>query len=220
MCVNVSWDWIFRGVSATGINRELSYVIEAAILNRKQGRASYAIPELSLLRMAKMCTTRESNLKKSFYKPFEPSRTEVCRGILPALRHVVGQDITSMKLASRTKSTSTERGERVTIRKLPDAAEDPKAFSVDPYGNSDFTCKLCHKELSNVYFHCDGCEQLFSKDFNICQKCHSEKEFMMVVQMHPKNPKRHSTINHTGTFVRSFVVEMECYKTCSCIRRD
>jgi hypothetical protein len=218
MCISVAWDWMFRGASATGINREISSVIEATILNRKQGKVSLAIPELSLLRMARMYPTSEVDLpaEMSFCqfisgsgsgsdddpKPFEPSKTEVCLGILPALRHVVGQHVSSMEMASQTKSKSTARGERVTIAKRPNTAENPQAYPVDPYGNSDFMCKLCSKELSNVYFHCDGCEQLLSKDFNICQKCHSEKKFMMVVQMHPMNNKRHSTINHTGTFVR------------------
>lgn len=46
--------------------------------------------------------------------------------------------------------------------------------------------------------HCDGCEVLLSKDFNICVDCHAEGRYQQVIQMHPLNPKRHSLINHTG----------------------
>ena len=38
------------------------------------------------------------------------------------------------------------------------------------YGDCGFVCKLCKEELSNVYMHCDGCEKLLNKDFNICQE--------------------------------------------------
>merc|ERR1711862_31189 len=103
-----------------------------------------------------------------------------------------------MNLVSANRTE--KRGERVTLAKRPNSHENPQKFPVDPYGNSDFMCKLCSQELSNIYFHCDGCEQLLSKDFNICIQCYSEKTYMINYQMHPMNPKRHSTINHTGGF--------------------
>ena len=83
-----------------------------------------------------------------------------------------------MKLATHSMSKSTQRGKRVSNSKRLNTHEDSMCFSVNPYGNSDFMCKLCAKDLSNLYYHCDGCEQLLSKDFNICQQCHSEKKFM------------------------------------------
>jgi predicted amidophosphoribosyltransferase len=56
---------------------------------------------------------------------------------------------------------------------------------VDPFGN-DFFCVSCHQELGNAYMHCNGCEDLLQKDYNICITCHSDDEKLMTdYQMHP-----------------------------------
>ena len=72
------------------------------------------------------------------------------------------------------------------------------------YGAGDFFCKFCSEELSNVYMHCDGCEKLLDKDFNICSTCHQAGAYKISYQMHPFNAKPHSILNHTGckTFLR------------------
>ena len=218
LCISIAWDWMYRGSTATGINREVCTILEAAILNRKMGRMSLAIPESSLLQMAKMTvptTTaaptvpaeldnmlgfgKDQKVETSDSSNARERAVNVYRGILPSLRHILKEQAGAMKLATQSHSRSTERAERVSIAKRPNTHEDSMIFPVDPYGNSDFMCKLCSKELSNVYFHCDGCEQLLSKDFNICQQCHSDKKFMITMQMHPTKNKRHSLLNHTGT---------------------
>jgi len=130
---------------------------------------------------------------------YEPPIADIYRGILPGLRHVVHQHLSAMSAASQENVELNSRN-RVTISKRPNTNENPVFFPVDPYGNNDFVCKLCSKELSNVYFHCDGYEQLLSKDLNICHDCLKEKRFKCKIQMHPANKKRHSTINHTGKF--------------------
>lgn len=203
LCVSIAWDWMFRGSTARGINREVLTTLEGAILNRKRARVSLAIPELCLLRMAeKFAQPQTSFLSKGSIVPGAEStsdrkaRFDVCRGILPGLRYVIKEHVTAMESASA--SQSRERGERITLAKYPDTQKDPAVATVDPHGNSDFICKLCSKELSNVYFHCDGCEKLLSKDFNICVSCHQAKHFAKTVPMHPHNPKRHATINHIG----------------------
>jgi hypothetical protein len=221
-CISVAWDWMFRGATTGGINREISCVIEGTILNRKNGKMSLAIPETSLLQMAKVYSAVDrtklpgtgygSLLKNSAdvnevgstneLNPTARSKIDVCRGILPGLRYVVRQHVDAMEAAGN-KGLLSGKGERVTIGKRPNTHEDPMTFPVDPYGDSDFFCKLCSKELSNVYYHCDGCETLLSKDFNICGECHAEKIFMMKVLMHPLNEKHHSTINHTGKYSQS-----------------
>jgi len=215
ICISVAWDWMFKGVTASGINREVLSVLETAILNSKKRKMSLAIPEMALLQMAKFVPPIKATSlthpigtrgmvgflenDHSIQRCNEASSIRnLCRGILPGLRHVVKEHISAMELASQKACKSWGRGKRVTISKRPNTHENPNTFPVDPYGNNDFFCKLCNQELSNVYFHCDGCEQLLSKDFNICRKCHSGKEFMKTIQMHPSNPKRHSTINHTG----------------------
>ena len=216
LCISVAWDWMFRGHTSEGINREVCTVIEATILNRKYGKVSLAIPETSVLQMArKFVPVNRKLFPRHDYCSFiespssvidsknesddDSSKLAVCRGILPGLRYVTRQHIDAMESAS-SRSRLMGKGERVTVTARPNTQEDPQHFPVDPYGNSDFFCKLCSKELSNVYYHCDGCETLLSKDFNICRECHAEKKFMQKIRMHPLNEKNHSTINHTGKF--------------------
>lgn len=47
-CFSVAWDWMFKGVTDEGINREVSSILECARLNQKQHVQSLAIPEVSL----------------------------------------------------------------------------------------------------------------------------------------------------------------------------
>jgi len=207
LCVSVAWDWMYRGVTPEGINREVSTVLEASALNRKNGVTSLAIPELSLLQMAKCVPAKALTstkgisflgaLEKKKKKPsvYDSTKQEICKGIYPALCIVVGQHVRAVNVK---ESTSMERGERLSIAKIPDTQENPQICPLDPYGNSDFQCKVCRKELSNIYFHCDGCEKLLSKDFNICRGCYLQDKFAVTVQMHPSNAKRHATLNHTG----------------------
>ena len=209
LCVSVAWDWMYRGVTPEGINREVSTVLEASALNRKNGVTSLAIPELSLLQMAKCVPAKALTstkgisflgaLEKMKKKPsvYDSTKQEICKGIYPALCIVVGQHVRAVNVK---ESTSMERGERLSIAKIPDTQENPQICPLDPYGNSDFQCKVCRKELSNIYFHCDGCEKLLSKDFNICRGCYLQDKFAVTVQMHPSNAKRHATLNHTGEY--------------------
>ena len=221
---------MFRGVTAEGINREILTSIECAALNRKYGVLSLAIPELSLMQMARTLAPkpeegsslpgayRESLLAfdnyssgfETFKKGFMPSTSTLCKGIFPALQYVIKQHIYAMNVAERLKSNSKERHKRVSVVERPNAWENPITFALDPYGNTDFFCKLCHKELSNVYLHCVGCEVILSKDFNICLECHQEKRYAKPVQMHPLNNKRHSTINHIGNYTFDRVSRCPC----------
>jgi hypothetical protein len=212
-CFSFSQDWMYRGITAAGINREITSTLECAALNRKHEKHSLAIPELSLLQMARTIAPSltpstvgsvgglafGSSKSASSYQPVDPTVEEVCRGILPSLDFVVQKHLLALEKAEATKGGGINYGERVTVAERPNSHENPSLFPVDPYGNGDFFCKLCLKELSNVYFHCDGCEVLLSKDFNICQECHAEKKSARLIMMHPTNPKRHSTVNHTGT---------------------
>jgi len=103
----------------------------------------------------------------------------VLKGIYPGLRKVLEEQINAFN--------AKLEGEDVfmTVHETPEALHDPQKHTVDPFGN-DFFCALCHKELGNAYMHCDGCEFLLQKDFNICTACHSIKERREKnIQMHP-----------------------------------
>lgn len=43
-CLSVAWDWMYRGVTEEGINREAVATLECAILNRQRKLQSLAIP--------------------------------------------------------------------------------------------------------------------------------------------------------------------------------
>lgn len=223
ICVSVAWDWMYRGVTSAGINREVCTVLEATILNQKHGVVSLAIPEFSLLHMAKQVVApapvepfgsgcfltnipncvKVSNFLSKAVPLYDASPEEICRGILPGLRHVITAHLDCVATAEPHLAHATGRGDRLRLKKIPDTQPNPATHPLDPLGNTDFACRLCKKELSNVYYHCDGCEQLLSKDYNICNDCYDANLFMEKEQMHPTNPKRHATLNHTGTLART-----------------
>ena len=206
LCVSVAWDWNFLGISEHGIYREVTVNLESTILNRLRGVRSLAIPEFSVLEAARhfakpacrpstidflpSCEFRALEHCHRASNVSEREKTIVCRGILPVLRYVVTEHTKAMDEAMEGATTKP--------MKLPDTYADPSKSAIDPRGSDGFSCMTCSKELSNVYFHCNGCEKLLSKDFNICVACHAAKKFKITVQMHPNQTKRHATLNHTG----------------------
>ena len=188
LCVSIAWDWMFKGVTSEGINREVSSILECARLNQRHKLQSLAIPEVALLFLAESFTA-EHDQQTTGDSSFPDTKT-VLRGILPGLSYVVHRHASAV-LSSRRKR-------KVAINSRPNAEEDPSQYGIDPYGNGDFLCRICMEELSNVYMHCDGCENLLKKDFNICVACHSEGGYKISRQMHPFDSKRVSTLNHTG----------------------
>ncbi len=196
ICISIAWDWTYRGFTAEAMNRELSSMIECAALNREHHAQSLAIPETSLLHTAKTFLARAKgaparssvnqvdheqpllgfespssslNYNNNFAMSLEPAATTVLRGILPSLTHLVARHKAAVDKAEFLASSGDNDNShlKISIAKNPDSWENPQIFSVDPYGN-DFFCKLCSDELSNVYMHCDGCENILNKDFNIC----------------------------------------------------
>lgn len=209
LCVSIAWDWMFRGSTARGIYREVVATLEAAILTRKRGRLSLAIPELALLRMAQTNAKPSTSFKSmkgllgsdivvEVPHQVETERMNTCKGILAGLQYVVNEHLSAIDGALRDVKKCSDSHGRVSLAHRPNSHENPELSTVDPHGNSDFSCKLCRKELSNVYYHCDGCEKLLHKDFNLCVSCHTSKYYARLVLVHPHNKKRHATINHTG----------------------
>jgi hypothetical protein len=206
LCLSVAWDWMNRGVTAGGISREVCTVLEGTILNKKNLVRTLAIPELCLLQMATFVAgkservTHEQSFPRRLHKEnqkgrlYKPSTATVCQGILPGLDFVVEK----YELGRPFANDSLAKGERLSVAKFPDTRENPDSSPYDPYGNSDFDCKICRMELSNAYYHCDGCEVLLKQDFNICQECYSQKKFMVYVEMNSSNPKKNGCFNHTG----------------------
>ena len=180
LCISIAWDWMFKGVTSEGINREVSSILECARLNRRHSLQSLAIPETALLFLAKENTTKylltaeigaaSSLIALAQQSPecdngFVPDAKTVLRGILPSLQYITHRHAFATKTSGLLEKRSN-CAERISISLKPNTWENPDLFALDPYGN-DFFCKLCFEELSNAYMHCDGCERLLSKDFNI-----------------------------------------------------
>jgi len=215
-CVSVAWDWMYRGVTPAGINREISAVLGGSTLLRKHALLKkpgdmelLAIPELCLLQMAK-CIPPLGALETKERKGniYNTTKGGICKGMLPGLCVVVDKHI---RASDVKESKSKKFGGHLLIASTPDSRRDPQTNPLDPYG-SDYTCKICGGELSNVYFHCDGCERLLGKDFNICRGCHLKERFRVGFMMHPSDNKRHARFNHTGKWLTK--IKYGCYVFC------
>ena len=99
---------------------------------------------------------------------------EVLKGIFPGLCQVLKKEIEAFNPEYKGVNRLDEF-ETVTVHRTPDSQQNPQHMTVDPFGN-DYFCMLCHRELGNVYLHCDGCEAILQKDFNICTSCHASKD--------------------------------------------
>lgn len=216
-CWSIAWDWQFAGVHPEGIYRESVAILESSLLvNKRDGILCLAIPKASLLAMAQqvlptMPSFGMSSISSSItggggigsnVRPSVVENVNIARGILPALRFLVksnAQVIENVRASGGARG-KRERG-RVCIAPTIDCDLDPTNQPVDPDG-SDYFCKICSSELENLYFHCDGCEDLLNKDFNICARCHENKAWEKSIQMCPTDKQRKATINHTGNMTQ------------------
>jgi hypothetical protein len=171
----------FSGISAEGINREFAATLESASWCRKFALCkSLAIPETAVLKIAESLPL-QVDLQRSLPSVFqesneqcEPSCLDVVRGILPSLQYIVERDLRALKWKPMLNPD------------LPDAFPETSHNSVDPFGN-DYFCKICSHELSNTYFHCNGCEKILLKDFNICIECFMEEAYQVNIEMNSGN---------------------------------
>lgn len=150
MCFSIAWDWMFKGVSPEGINREVSSIMECARLNREHDLPSLAIPETALIFLAKESITKyqldhDSSPTNSLFgmdirqgqtrvDTSEPDAVTVLRGILPALHYVVTRHNTAVKFSKKweKKTEHVKDSWRVSIESKPNAWEDPGTFALDP----------------------------------------------------------------------------------------
>ena len=235
ICLSIAWDWMFKGVTSDGINRELSGILECVRLNREHNLQSLAIPETALLFLAKENIAKFNAASKSEAAsltliqgrsfPAESSRSEpepltILRGILPSLKYVIRRHSAAVNTSNNWLSRKDDKQykwAKVTVDSKPNTWQDPGTFSLDPYGAGDFFCKFCMEELSNIYMHCDGCEKLLNKDFNICSNCHMEGKYKVSYYNHPFSTKRQSVLNHTGNMENERSARCPCRNGKPCI---
>lgn len=155
-CASIAWDWMYKGISPEGINREVSSILECARLNRSRRLQSLAIPETTLLYLAKNVIADFRGQKKDGNKSIIllksariyrndciPSSTNVLRGILPSLQFVVSKHSSSSR--SSKKCQLDEGGyDKLEIISKPNTHENPDVFALDPYGSSTFGFSYYH----------------------------------------------------------------------------
>ena len=56
---------------------------------------------------------------------------------------------------------------------------------------------ICSQELSNIYLHCIGCEEILKKDFNICVDCHKQGKYKKLIIIDHDN-HNDSRFQHQG----------------------
>lgn len=207
---------MFRGHGAAGINREVAASIETSELCRTRKLQCLATPETALLNLA-MSLQVQSKMRKGAtfqYSSFVPSETlycgtsmlELCRGILPSLYHIITRDYGAP--ASEPISEEAVLAKNSTVDMNQNPMDETK--TVDPRGN-DFYCILCSAELSNMYYHCNGCENHLCLDYNICQQCFNGKEFVEFRKMNPRSDCKHnSLLNHVVRY------KERCPAGCTC----
>ena len=150
ICFSIAWDWMFKGVTSEGINREVSGILECARLNREHSLPSLAIPETALLFLAKENIAKyqlDSNITttKSLFamdipvQPKQGDRSEpdaetVLRGILPSLQYVVNRHNASVKFSEKweKKTKGVLDSWRVSIDPKPNTEQNPGIFPLDP----------------------------------------------------------------------------------------
>ena len=202
---SLAWDWSFLGVTPDGINREMTATLEFALFNRNplKPKQSLAIPKLCLLSRCKSAVAALQSDETTFgINTLAKAGTRehnlgMIKGLLPALEFVVWQEYNALQ---SLKTVTRHEDDIVQSSEKPHSWENPVIFPLDPYGNADYYCKICFQELSNTYLHCDGCEELLQKDFNICSGCHSESHQCQFYVMNDKNISVDSSLNHTGSF--------------------
>jgi len=205
ICISIAWDWMYRGVTTVGISEELESTLTCASLAVENGRQSLAIPETSTIHLVRsliaeykagetlnFSDNKSMSILSTSTASDNISTTNLLKGILPSLRQLVTKHELAYDFVK--KKQGGKRNESL----IPNSWQNPELFSLNPYGDGDFFCKLCFRELPNMYMHCDGCERLLNKDFNICSNCFLQEQHKQFVLMHPQSKRRHSTLNHTG----------------------
>ena len=204
------------GISAEGINREVSATVESATLCKYTTAKPLAIPETALYKLADLLvrvgTENSDNpswtleeLHGASKGQYFPAGQDIVRGILPSLRHVVSRDTRSV--------VSSHPQTQKSILVEPDNSRDTlvHAFTIDPYGN-DYYCKTCESEIANLYFQCNGCILRVGREFNICFDCYTKSKHLKNVFMTEVTVDNKLSLDHHHIVEGPFQCGTKCRK--------
>ena len=129
-CCSIAWDWMFKGVTSEGINREISSILECSRILSAYDLQSLAIPETALIFLAKHNIASHKSFSSQVMRT--PELT-VLRGIIPSLEFVVHHQ----RLQALYYEEQAKKQENVSIcRKPVNSSQDPSMCgTIDPYVN-------------------------------------------------------------------------------------
>ena len=161
---------MFLGLSDMAINRQVAFILESANQCRKEKVGCLAIPRAAIIKLAYTLAEdgRDENDSDDEFD-YLPSTIDIARGILPSLQYVIDEEVKKSGVKTDRKTEKTDS--QINSLNRPNM--------VDPYGN-DYFCILCKTELFNLYYSCEGCEDLLDKEYNICFRCYNEKEYLRI----------------------------------------
>ena len=135
---------------------------------------------------------------------------EIAAGVLPSIRYLVSRESAKREGFGELEGIpGLTTGVALQLTDVPDSFHDSQIHPIDPFGN-DYFCKTCSHELSNVYFHCDGCEAMLGQDFNICSDCYHEGRFLETHRMREFGEMT-SNNHHLGATTKSLIS-----RSCNC----
>jgi hypothetical protein len=219
--VSLAWDWSYAGVTPEGINREMASTLEFALRNRNrsQPKQSLAIPKMSLIATCNEAISYLESADTTLFditigKVDEAKKKEnydTLKGLYPTLDFVI-------RMEQEVYDLAVTAGRDIFHRDFwPNSWENSLAFPLDPFGNSDYFCKICYQELPNAYMHCNGCEDLLLKDLNVCTECHSGLMHERFIGMSTRSQSQNSALNHTGHFKAKKHKACKCEDTTNCV---
>jgi hypothetical protein len=235
LCVSVAWDWLYMGYTAEGINREISNVSRNTYQCRNKAKKALAPAEFSLRYLASSLSpapikSTGSHLSSllgtvslSHNHPQQKDESEstvaMARGILPTLQFIIDRErkqIFDVCKESRLITSFDEIGwDLLFKRTYADVEMNPDHSLIDPRGN-DYYCATCSAELGNLMFHCNGCEALLQKDFNICACCYGQGKYTTTHTFNSNIKKQTATSTgfHTGEFYGNVSTPHPHYQLC------
>jgi len=194
MNVSIAFDWMYRGYTAEGVEQEVNGTYDCSRLCRDKGQQSLAIPATCIVQACRQWSALA--LPGSSLAPRDERLLRVkdlAAGMAPVCRQIWTKEQEYNELL--TPSVRKKLNIPGKLREAPpDAVQNPMSYSIDPHGN-DYYCGICRMELPNTYFHCQGCEELLNKDYNVCGDCYRHGKHLVVG---PGTGRRISSQLHTA----------------------
>jgi len=109
---------MYMGITRNGLYEEVRCSLDCAAISRERGKSVLAIPSTTLLQLASQIRVEAYD---THTEQIRPVCADICNGILPLLKSVVGEE---MKVPKAT----------VKEARMPDSHEDYASYPIDPYG--------------------------------------------------------------------------------------